>query len=394
MQYTLTSGEVHAQTTTLLRTALRLSDYKQTCPVPTLLGVVYVACARLVSISAAAAGLLYGPCAETIRKALLAQFGEIDELQRRFNLAFRYGLPSNRDRRRRKYWLAVDLTLIPYHGKPQKAENELYRGQPKGGTTHFHAYASLCIVETGQRFTVALRYVRHKEKMAAVVKALLRTAAEVRIRPRKLLLDRGFYAVDVVCYLKRAGYPFVMPVPMKGRRPNHPKGPGGTRVFGTWKRSGYSRYRLHSTGKQGEWVEIGVHCRNRAGRRGKHGRERLVYAFWGFTPPKRVKDLSEQYRRRFGIETSYRQMHQARARTSTRNPLVRLFLVGVALVLRNVWVWLTGLGQAANQKSRRRLARSKLTLKQMLHWLQLLVEETFGVITELQTEHPTKPIVM
>ena len=63
MQYTLTSGEVHAQTTTLLRTALRLSDYKRTCPVPTLLGVVYVACARLVSLSAAAAGLLYGPCA-------------------------------------------------------------------------------------------------------------------------------------------------------------------------------------------------------------------------------------------------------------------------------------------------------------------------------------------
>jgi hypothetical protein len=202
MQYTLTSGEVHAQTTTLLRTALRLSDYKQTCPVPTLLGVVYVACARLVSLSAAATGLLYGPCAETVRKALLAQFGEIDELQRRLNLALRYGLPSNRDRRRRKYWLAVDLTLIPYHGKPQKAENELFRGQPKGGTTHFHAYASLCIIETGQRFTVALRYVRDKEKMAAVVKALLRTAAEVRIRPRKLLLDRGFYAVDGIGSLK------------------------------------------------------------------------------------------------------------------------------------------------------------------------------------------------
>jgi IS4 transposase len=119
-----------------------------------------------------------------------------------------------------------------------------------------------------------------------------------------------------------------------------------------------------------------------------------VYAFWGFTPPKNVKNLSEQYRRRFGIESSYRQLHQARARTSTRSPLVRLFLVGVAVVLRNVWVWLTGLDQAANQKSRRRLARSKLTLKQMLHWLQHLVEETFGVVTELETEHPAKPIVM
>ena len=42
------------------------------------------------------------------------------------------------------------------------------------------------------------------------------------------------------------------------------------------------------------------------------------------------------HRTRFGIEASYRQLHEARIKTCTRDP--RLLFVGIALVLRNVWV--------------------------------------------------------
>jgi hypothetical protein len=33
-------------------------------------------------------------------------------------------------------------------------------------------------------------------------------------------------------------------------------------------------------------------------------------------------------------------MHEGRIRTTTRHPVVRLLYVGMALVLRNLWVWL------------------------------------------------------
>lgn len=46
----------------------------------------------------------------------------------------------------------------------------------------------------------------------------------------------------------------------------------------------------------------------------------------------------ELYRQRFGIESSYRQMNQIRARTSTRNPVIRLLLVGLAVVLFNLYI--------------------------------------------------------
>jgi len=42
---------------------------------------------------------------------------------------------------------------------------------------------------------------------------------------------------------------------------------------------------------------------------------------------------------RFGIETSYRQMNQARIRTCTRDPKQRLLFVAIALLPRNVWAW-------------------------------------------------------
>ncbi len=50
--------------------------------------------------------------------------------------------------------------------------------------------------------------------------------------------------------------------------------------------------------------------------------------------------MKETYRTRFAIETTYRQLGQARIRTRTRDPLLRLLYGAVALLLRNVWVWL------------------------------------------------------
>ncbi len=41
--------------------------------------------------------------------------------------------------------IAVDLTLIPYHGKPYEDTKEIVRGMPKSGTTHFHGYATSSI---------------------------------------------------------------------------------------------------------------------------------------------------------------------------------------------------------------------------------------------------------
>ncbi|MBY0456596.1 MAG: transposase, partial [Gemmataceae bacterium] len=269
MQYTLRPAHVHQLAADLLIEQLELTDYKRTCPARTLLSIVFAACARLTSLFAAASDLRRAPSPETARKALRANLPTIPVLEARLNNALRATTPSRLGRSQR---LAIDLTLIPYHGTHHRDENELYRSQMKSGTTHFHAYATAYLIQHGKRVTVALSYVRQGEDLAAVVQRLMRTARQAGVRPSLVLLDRGFFSVGVVRYFQAARTPFLMPVPLRGRKKDHPKGPGGTRVFGYWDRSGFGSHQLRASGGRTATVGIVVHCRNRAGRRGKHGR--------------------------------------------------------------------------------------------------------------------------
>ena len=53
-----------------------------------------------------------------------------------------------------------------------------------------------------------------------------------------------------------------------------------------------------------------------------------------------AKKVARRYRRRFGIESTYRQLDPLRARTASRNPALRFFLLGLGFLLLNIWVWL------------------------------------------------------
>ena len=391
MQFTLTSATVQSHTASLLREGLRLKDYGKTCPTSTFLAVLFVACSRLISIFAASNHLRHAPSHETIRKALHANLPDLPTLERRLNktLGYTFSRSLRRCFRRRRQRIAIDLHLRPYHGQPSQDPDEIVRGQAKSGTTHFHAYATAYLVLQGQRFTLALTYVRDGEKMPVVLQRLLRLCAQRSVKPTLLLLDRGFWSVGVIRYLQAARYPFLMPVVTRGKKADKPGGPGGTRVFQEWKKGGFDEYTLKESGAKGRTARVGicVHNRNRNGRRGKKGRERLVYAFWGWQP-RCPRAVSEVYRLRFGIETSYRQLGEAKAKTCTRSPQVRLFLIGVALLLRNVWVWLHHEVLSTPRRGRRRYNLERLRFKAMLAFLQQEAENTFGIVDQVLTERP------
>jgi putative transposase len=350
-----------------------------------MLTVLFYAAARLVSRAAACAALRDAPSDSAMHAALIATLPAIAELQRRLNRALQGDLPKALRRRRQP--LAIDLVLIPYHGEPLKEAREVYRGQAQSGTTHCHAYATAYVIHKGQRFTVALAYVQKGDDLAGVVQALLRQAAKAGVRPRYLLLDRGFYAVSVIRYLQAARVPFLMSVPATGRPADHPDGPSGTRVFHLRTKSGWGRHTLQGKRGRKATISICVRCRNGRGRTKRRGRQALVYGYWGLSPSSWVW-VAETYRRRFAIETTYRQLHQARVRTSTRNPLLRLLYVGLALILRNVWVWLHGEVLSHPRRGGRRIDLNQMVFRKMLLGLQHLAEELFGVCDEVRAKRP------
>lgn len=309
---TLNRRRVHRSATRYLQEHVPLGGSSRKVTASTLWAVLLVVSGALTSIHAACRRLARVACEEAIRQALYASLPESAELQRRLNLALAGRLP--RALRRRPQRLAVDLTLIPYHGEPFRDEAEVYRSLAKGGTSHFHAYATAYVVCKGRRFTVALTAVAKGESMKEVLRALLKQARSAGVAARLLLLDRGFFSVDVVRYLRAARQPFLMPAVIRGRKADDPRGPS---VFAAMKRSGWLRYTMRNARGRTATTAICVSCHNWRGQRDRHGRRALVYACWG------VGDRSwqwgrETYRSRFGIESSYRQMNQARGRISTR----------------------------------------------------------------------------
>ena len=384
--YTLTPGTVRAHTQLLCQKHLRLADHGPKCTAGLLWAVLLYAASRISSLAAACASLRDAPSDSACHDALLATLPALAELQRRVNRALQGDLP--RGLRRRRQPLAIDLHLVPYHGQPLRDPDEVYRSAARDGTSHFHAYATCYVIRKGLRFTLALTAVRRGEPLPGVVRRLLAQAAKAGVRPRYLLLDRGFCSVAVLRSLQAGRRPFLMPLPLRGRKLDHPKGPSGSRIFAAWKRSGWSRYTLTDAQGCQATVAVCVKCRNLRGERGKRGRQALVYAYGGGLTPGSYQWVKETYRTRFAIETTYRQLQQARIRTSTRDPLLRFLYVAVALLLRNVWVWLHWQVLAERRRGGRRVDTNRLTFRTLLLWLQHWAERSLGVRDEIHANFP------
>lgn len=193
------------------------------------------------------------------------------------------------------------------------------------------------MVVAGWRYTLALTWVKEKEKPAAVLDRLWQQVAVSKIACKLVLLDRYFFTVPVMMWLQTNNLPFIIPVVMRGRKPKP-----GTKAKGIRSRrgdkAGTSDY-MHHAGKESVTFRLVINYKTYRHRQTKKRTAKTLFFATGkvWLSPTAVR---ETYRRRFGIETSYRQLNPSRSRTSSRDPLYRFLLVGLALLLRNLWQWL------------------------------------------------------
>ena len=215
------------------------------------------------------------------------------------------------------------------------------------------------MVVAGWRYTLAVTWVRRNEKPADVLERLWQQVTASKIVCQKALLDRYFFTVPVMQWLKKHGVPFIIPVVMRGPKPKRGKKPKGLRAYCGSKAGSYDY--THRAGS--ESVDFRLVINYKTGRNGKTKKrevKKMFFATWKVRlTPTQVRDA---YRGRFGIETSYRQLNQSRARTSSRDPLYRFLLVGLALFLRNLWQWLaTDAGSPGARGGKNRGAAAKST---------------------------------
>lgn len=387
--YIITKSQVQQTAEDWLSAAFDWRYEGTKCTASVIYRVLLLAASRVVSIFAACRSLADAPCGQTIRDVLGQLLPSMPELERRANEALVSQLPKAF--RKRSWRIAIDLTLIPYHGKPLHDAKELYRSKPHSGTTKFHAYATAVVVHRGLRYTLALTRVDRGEALKDVVQRLLAIVRKRGVEIRFVLLDKAFFTVSVITYLKRAGHGFIMPVFPRGRKPKGDKPPTGLRALQK-KRNGFYQHTM--VGKRGSnkkakttftvCVTTKAYTYEKTGER---KRKKIMFAVHNVAGQPR--EIREVYRKRFSIETSYRQMNQARIRTCTRSPLLRLLYFAIALILRNVWVWLHF--QFAKHKTHEEpeVFLELLPFEDLLHWIARTIESLLGADKKLGLNHET-----
>lgn len=371
---TVTAEQVLDLAVETLRKHLNLSIDGYRCHTLDVLRLLVAASAERSSIESACDETKTSPSGNRVREQLEAELPPKLEELRALEAAFNEALVENLPPRilNRKHQVAADLVLIPYHGQPNQDEREIRRGKAKQGTTHFHCYATAYVILKNKRYTLALTYVWGDEQVIDVLQRLLARLKELGIGIKRLFLDREFYNVRVIRYLKNQYIPFVMPVIIRGKQ-------GGTRgLLRKQRKSGHATYTMCSP-KDGEVTFDVVFVQTYLkGKYGKHGRRWYAYVVFGVKA--QPKQVYEMYRLRFGIETSYRMMNQVRARTTSRKPGLRLLLVGISFTILNLWSFIRWKWLGQPRRGGRLVKGRLFKLKRMARMLSRAVEAIYGCV--------------
>lgn len=134
----------------------------------------------------------------------------------------------------------------------------LYRSQAKAGTTSFFAYATVYVIRAHQRVTLAIHAIPRGETLVASITYLLARLTPLRVKVKRLYLDRGFYCVPVIRWLKALTIPFLMPGVIRGKH-------GGTRALCKGRTSYLTQYTLYSQQYGLVDCQMAVVCRYRKG---------------------------------------------------------------------------------------------------------------------------------
>jgi Transposase DDE domain len=294
---------------------------------------------------------------ETARRAVQANLPTMERLVAALVQALFDVADFSRSDRRRSWLVAIDTHNVAYYGQRGAY---VVGGPKKQGTSWFFSYATAVLLHHHRRYTVALCPLPAKTKPHEIVRTLLDQIAAQGLKIRGVTLDSAFDSGDTLLLLQERGLAYAVPLRRKGATRN-----ARNRCFEG--RHGLIRWAEWTTEKTRRLVRTRTLL-------WKGRPKTMVFAFQGWSGG-RARNIHQQarrqqrlYRQRFGIETSYRQKNQAQAQTTSRNPVYRLLLEGIAYVMRQVWVVLTEqLARCSHAGPGAWMAA--LTMQKMIDWL-------------------------
>ena len=226
---------------------------------------------------------------------------------------------------------AMDLSDDRFYGKYNR-----YIGRSKRdrGTNLFYTHASLHVVERGKRVTIFTVPVLQLDDHAMIVERLILATRKRGIRMHTLLLDRGFFSVDVVNVLRRHRVRFLMPAVKNDRVKEVIKG------FHLGRVSPMTRFTMKNADEQEASFNLLIYRKEDA-KAGDPVHKRYIAFATNMSYEEAMAafdEIPEEYRRRWGIETGFRVQDNVQARTTSTNYTIRTVYLMLSIFLYNLWV--------------------------------------------------------
>ena len=221
--------------------------------------------------------------------------------------------------------VALDIHEWLYYGSSETPQ--ICKINPDRGTNLAYAFVTLCIVDPAVRFTLACESIEADDSrtLRESIRRVITTARQF-VQINRVYCDRGFYRVPLVETLADLGVEFVV---------RAPKTVGVKRALDAHDEAtfvtDYEMVRKNPpTGRVSVTLVVVPH------------RSRDDDSFCLVTncdvSVEFAEPLAEAYRRRWGIETSYRKIGEFLPRTSSPTFAVRLFEFLFAVALYNLWI--------------------------------------------------------
>ncbi len=380
LEHELKAEDIRRQTMKTLTENISLKANGYRCTTEMVLDVILKASAESSSVEAACQDLKEVADSNTIRDYLNAALDitQLGEQEAEVNAALAASIPMSM--KRDGIEVAIDFHDEPFYGKRDDLLAMTCKSQAQAGTTHFTRIATAYVIWRQVRLTLAVRYVLPGEGKLAILKHLLRRLKTLGFSFKVLYMDKGFASTAILAYLTEQGQPAIIACPIHGKE-------GGTRALCRGHKSYLTPYTF-TDGTQATLAMIASLVPNKTGKR---QRKWLAFMIIGldWSPDK----IYDEYRRRFGVECSYRLLRRVRASTTSRRPAVRFFLLGVGLILANVWVFLRWEFARLMACGPRRIEPDRLRFHRFTRLLIRSIEATYGIVMSIQTHISPQSVI-
>lgn len=326
-QYELKAEDVHHYTIEKMKEFIPIEVHGYCCTSEMIFDVLFKASAESSSVEATCADLERVADSNTIREYLneAIRMARFREHEQQLNAALGSCIP--RALPRLGIEIAIDFHDEPFYGKGATMRCVTVHGLAKKGTTHFVRIATAYVIWRQVRLTLALRFVLPGETVLETLSFLLEHLKNLGFSSKVLYLDKGFASTAILRYLTNRQQPAIIACPIRGKT-------AGIRALC----QGAGSYRTVHTFSDGTQASLALKASLVPDKTRKRRRKWLAFMVICLDWP--VEKIYQEYRRRFGIECSYRMVRRVRATTTSRNPALRFFLLGIGLLLLNAWVFL------------------------------------------------------